>query len=142
MNADGGGGGDEVVFDSGDELRCTAVLGVDPSAVGVSGEGGTSPDEVRGKGLRVVPGGCRVNDCRFVGEAIRLILGDADGLGEARELALGLGLAGLVARDDEDAADRIEVVRPRPTLFVLAWPAGLTAVGGGFCQTAHVSTRE
>lgn len=139
MNVDGGSsGGDEVALEGGDKLRCVVVFGIDISVVVVRGVDGTSPDEVRGKALRAAPGGCSVNDRSFVGEAIRLILGDAMGFGEARELVLGLGLAGLAAREDDDAADRIDVVRPRPTLFVLAWPAGLTTVGGGRCKPAHV----
>lgn len=126
------------MFESGDEVRCVVVLGIDISVVGVSGVDGTSPDEARGKALRAAPGGCSVNDRSLVGEAIRLTLEDAMGFGEARELVLGLGLAGLVAREDDDAADRIEVARPRPTLFFLSWPAGFTTVGGGRYKPVRV----
>lgn len=123
VNEDGGGGGDEVVFDKGEDVLGSEVRGV--AAVSDVGLRGVAPsaeeDEGRNNTLRAVPGGCNDIDCLFVGEPIRCDLGVVvAGFGDARELALGLGLVGLTARDEEDAADRRDDVRFRPVLPVLA----------------------
>lgn len=97
---------------------------------------------MRTNGLRAVPGGCRVNaGCRFVGDATR---GDVTGAGEARELGLGLGLAGLVEREWFEIVERTDVVRPRPVLPVRVCPAaGRIVAGGGrpFTESAGLLER-
>lgn len=66
----------------------------------------------------------------MVEDAIWFTRGDVIGAGDARELVLGLGFAGLAAREDIDTGGRTDVPRLRPVLPVRVWPkAGLTAVG-------------
>lgn len=55
VNADGGGGGDEV-DERGDDVRGKVDLGVGVSVVGLKGVL-PSPEDVRGNALRAVPGG-------------------------------------------------------------------------------------
>jgi hypothetical protein len=139
---DGGGSGGDVDGndgDSGDKVRGRDVREIPKDSLsGVSvtrdaelrGILPSAPEDVRANGLRAVPGGCRVNDgWRFVGEAVR---GDVMGAGEARELVLEVGLAGLVERDGFEAVERRDVVRPSPALPVRVCPeAGRTVTGGG-----------
>lgn len=144
VNEDRGGNGGEV--DGNDGERGDSVRGIEVLEIPNDSLSGVSelrdaerrgtvlpspPEDVRAKGLRAVPGGCRVSvGWRLVGEAMR---GDVRGAGDARELALGLGFAGLVEREGLETVERREVVRPSPVLPVRVCPgtAGRTVMGGG-----------
>lgn len=132
--AEGGGDGADGADDAGDG----GGLGFGTEKLSLIGESApvpSVPDDVRGKLFLAVPGGCSDRDgWRFVGEAMRITLGDAAGAGDARLLLLGDGLAGLLAglpaRDAGPPVDRREFARARPApLGVRAWPGRSAAAG-------------
>ena len=144
-SADGGrevgwrGGGGEGAEDDAGERGMLGRRSAKPSRVGVcvwaSGSARGGKDALRAD---AGSGSARLG-WRFEGDAMRGTRGEATapGAGDARDEALGLGLAGLPARE-VGAVERRELARAREG--VRAWPgrraeAGVGGAGtGGFCR--------